>query len=64
MPRLTEGKKEKIVDRLYSLKDRVNKIVGELYEMGITDEEIDYLSNMTCNFDEAVAEVQNLEVGE
>lgn len=62
MPKVTENKKERWISRLNNAKDIVNHLYSEVSDCGIPDEKIDFLSNMTCNFDEAMAEIENLEL--
>lgn len=60
MSRITEKKKEKWINRLDNIKDRVNRVYGEVSECGIPDTVIDSLANMTCELDQAMAEVERL----
>jgi hypothetical protein len=60
MKRITDKKIEKWLDTLYDLKNKVNRIHSEIYDCGVSDDDMDSLANMTCNFDEAVSEVGDL----
>lgn len=59
--RITANKKERWIDRLGTLKLKVNDIYNEVNGCNISDDKIDFLANMTCCFDEAIAEIENLE---
>ena len=62
--RITEKKKENWTWRLNNLKSSVNKIYGEISECGVSDDKMNFLANMTCNFDESMAEIEDLEEAE
>jgi hypothetical protein len=58
--RITDKKKENWINRLDDLKSKVNSLYSEIVDCDVSDEQIDYLANMTCCFDEAMSEVENL----
>lgn len=60
MTKITAKKKEKWIERLDNLKSTTNNLYFEITNCGIQDDKIDTLSNMTCWFDEAMAEIEAL----
>ena len=60
MTRVTVRKKEKWINRLNDLQAQVNKVYGAVSECGVNDLAIDHLANMTCELDQAMAEVERL----
>ena len=60
MPRITKKKIERWADALLKCQSICNKVHGEIYDCGISDDDMDTLSNMTCFFDEAMNEVDRL----
>jgi len=61
MANITAKKKGQWQGRLYAaLKGRCNAIHDEISNCGVSDDDVDSLANLTCFFDEAIAEVDAL----
>jgi hypothetical protein len=60
--KVTEKKKENWISRLDNLKGVTNNLCNEVTKCEVFEDEIDFLSTLMCDFDEAIAEIQNLKV--
>ncbi len=60
-PKITEKKKDSWLSRLSKAQTISSEVYSEISVCGISDDKIESLSNLTCNFDEAYSEVDSLE---
>ena len=61
MPRITERKKEMWISKLERAKSSINSVVAGIEECDpfiFGGSEIEHLENLTCELDEAIAELQ------
>lgn len=61
MKRVTENKKQNWIRNMERVKDIVLKTVLEIEECGVPPYDIDHLQSLSCEADEAIGEIQDLD---
>jgi hypothetical protein len=61
-PRITAKKKEAWISRLNNLKSTYLNVYAEVRACLDSDDSIEHLSNLTCEFDEAMNDIEDLQV--
>lgn len=63
MKKVTARKKERWVEHLDRLKSSYLSLYFDVKDHVLSDDEIESLANLTCHFDEAIADVERIPEG-